>query len=217
MNEFSRIATLAFLAVFLTACGGGAPAVKPVAAQKAPQSAASAPRGNDPSSPDYIIGPGDSLQVFVWGNPDLSVTVPVRPDGRISTPLVEDVKASGKTPSQLAREMERRLAKYIKQPVVTVTVTQFVGRNSEQIRVVGQVNNPQTLPYKERLTLLDVMISVGGLNDFAAGNRATIVREVNGKKVTIPVRLADLMNKGDISANVDMKPGDILIVPESWF
>ena len=166
---------------------------------------------------DYLIGPGDSLQVFVWRNPELSSTVPVRPDGKITTPLVEDVIASGKTSSQLAREMEQRLALYVKNPVVTITVTRFVGRFSEQIRVVGEAAKPQSLSYRENMTLLDVLIDVGGLTEFANGNDARIIRTQQGKQRQFTVRLDDLIKQGDISANVDMMPGDILIIPESWF
>ncbi len=170
------------------------------------------------SEVDYIIGPGDSLQVFVWGNPDLSSTVPVRPDGKITTPLVEDVQASGKSPSELARSMEKRLARYVKHPVVTVTVSEVVGRATEQIRVVGQAVEPRMIPYSEDLTVLDVLIAVGGLTEFAAGNRASIVRRVgNDNKEQFNVRLADLVKDGDISANVEMRPGDILIIPEAFF
>lgn len=165
----------------------------------------------------YLIGPGDQVQVFVWRNPDVSVTVPVRPDGKISTPLVEDMVAVGKTPTQLARDIERVLTKYIRTPVVTVIVTSFVGTFSEQVRVVGQAANPRALSYRERMTLLDVMIEVGGLGEFAAGNRAKIVRRVGGRQIEMKVRLEDLMKKGDISANVTMRPGDILIIPESRF
>ncbi len=172
-----------------------------------------------PAQPAYIIGPGDTLDVFVWGNEDLSTStpVPVRPDGKITTPLVEDVQASGKTPTQLARDIEQRLARYVKNPVVTVTVTGFVGSSNEQIRVIGQAAAPQSIPYRERMTVLDVMIAVGGLTEFAAGNRATIVRRVGSEQKSFQVRLDDLINDGDISANVDMYPGDILIIPESWF
>jgi len=166
---------------------------------------------------DYLIGPGDSLQVFVWRNPELSSTVPVRPDGKITTPLVEDVIASGKTSSQLAREMEQRLALYVKNPVVTITVTRFVGRFSEQIRVIGEAAKPQSLSYRENMTLLDVLIDVGGLTEFANGNDARIIRNQQGKQRQFTVRLDDLVKQGDISANVDMMPGDILIIPESWF
>ncbi len=165
----------------------------------------------------YLIGPGDGLKVFVWANPDLSTDVAVRPDGLITTPLVEDVQASGKTPTQLARELENKLSKYIRNPRVTVTVTRFVGRTTEQIRVVGQATTPQALPYKENMTVLDVIIAVGGLTEFASGNKSTIVRTQNGVKQEISVRLDDLIRDGDISANVDMHPGDVLIIPESWF
>lgn len=167
--------------------------------------------------PLYLIGPGDNVQIFVWGNTDLSASVPVRPDGRITTPLVEDVVASGKTSTQLARDMEKELARYIKNPVVTVTVTGFTGRFSEQIRVIGEAAKPRSLPYKEHLTVLDVMIAVGGLTKFAAGNKASIVRMVDGKQIQYIVRLDDLIRNGDILANVDMQPGDILIIPEAWF
>lgn len=167
--------------------------------------------------PAYIIGPGDQLQIFVWGNPELSTTVPVRPDGRITTPLIEDVIASGKTPVQLAREMEKYLSAYIKTPVVNVIVTGFVGRYSEQVRVIGEAVKPQTLPYRENMTLLDVMIAVGGLTEFSAGNRASIVRTINGKQAAFRVRIDDLLKDGDISANTGMMPGDILIIPEAWF
>ena len=169
------------------------------------------------STPDYIIGAGDTLRIFVWGNTELSGEIPVRPDGRITTPLVEDMVASGKTPTQLARDMEQKLKRYMKKPVVTVTVIQFVGRFTEQIRVVGEVTKPMTLPYRESITALDVIIEVGGLTDFAAGNRATIVRTVNGKTRKIHVKLDDLLEQGDMNANVSMRPGDVLFVPESWF
>jgi polysaccharide export outer membrane protein len=168
-------------------------------------------------TPFYLIGPGDTVNVFIWGNPELSSSTPVRPDGRITTPLIEDVPASGKTPTQLARDMERHLAKYIKNPVVTVTVTGFIGRYSEQIRIVGEAAKPQALPYSEHLTLLDVMIAVGGITEFAAGNKATIVRVVDGEQMQYTVRIDDLLKDGDITANVDMLPGDILIIPEAWF
>ena len=166
--------------------------------------------------PDYVIAPGDQLAVFVWNNPDLSVVVPVRPDGKITTPLVEDVKASGKTPTQLAREIEELLARFVKNPNVSITVTKFVGRYSEQIRVIGQAAQPKSLPYFEKMTALDVVIAIGGLTEFAAGNRAIIVRHVDGEQKTFRVRLDDLINRGDISANIDMLPGDILIIPEAW-
>lgn len=166
---------------------------------------------------DYLIGPGDSVNVLVWRNPELSMVVPVRPDGKITTPLVEDLPASGKTSTQLAREIEKQMAKYIQSPVVTVIVTGFVGPYSEQIRVIGEAAKPQALPYRENMTLLDVMIAVGGITDFAAGNRASIVRAAGDKKEQFGVRLHQLLRRGDISANVPMRPGDVLIIPQSYF
>ena len=168
-------------------------------------------------STDYLIGPGDSLQVFVWRNPEVSTSVTVRPDGKLSTPLVEDLVAAGKTPTQLARDVERELANYLKDPLVTIMVSGFVGPYSQQIRVVGEAGTPQVLAYREHMSLLDVMISVGGLTEFAAGNKASIVRSVKGQQKQFSVRLDDLIREGDISANVSMLPGDILIIPESWF
>ncbi|HED39469.1 MAG TPA: sugar ABC transporter substrate-binding protein [Chromatiales bacterium] len=169
-----------------------------------------------PVSPQYIIGAGDGLQVFVWRNPEVSVSVTVRPDGKISTPLVEDLTAAGKTPSQLARDIERKLADYLKDPLVTIMMTGFVGPYSQQIRVVGEAAQPQVLAYRDHMSVLDVMIAVGGLTEFAAGNKARIVREVNGRRQQFGVRLDDLIRDGDISANVPVLPGDILIIPESW-
>ncbi|WP_200173450.1 XrtA/PEP-CTERM system exopolysaccharide export protein [Ectothiorhodospira shaposhnikovii] len=168
-------------------------------------------------SPDYIIGPGDNVNIFVWRQPELSMSVPVRPDGKITTPLIEDVPAANKTPTQLARDMEEVLSVYVRDPVVTVIVTGFRGPYDQQIRVVGQATNPQAIPYNENMTLLDVMIAVGGVTEFAAGNRASIVRSINGEERQFGVRINDLINKGDIGANVAVLPGDILIIPESWF
>lgn len=165
---------------------------------------------------EYIVGPGDSLQVFVWRNPELSTTVPVRPDGKISTPLVEDMIAVGKTPSQLARDMEAVLSEYIRSPQVNVIVTNAVSTFS-QVRVVGQVTTPQALPYREGMTVLDAILAVGGLGEFAAGNRGKIVRLEGGKKREIKVRIGDLVNKGDVKQNAPLKPGDVLVVPESRF
>jgi polysaccharide export outer membrane protein len=169
------------------------------------------------NAPYYHIGPGDALNIFVWENPELSVAIPVRPDGRISTPLVEDLRAAGRTPTELSRAIEDRLSKYIKNPVVSVMVTGFNGLPSEQIRVVGEAAEPQALPYRQGMTLLDVMISVGGLTEFAAGNDAVVVREIDGEDRRFDVRLDDLLRDGDITANVRMLPGDVLIIPESWF
>lgn len=165
---------------------------------------------------NYKIGPGDNLNIVVWRNPELSMTVPVRPDGKISAPLIDDLDAMDKDPSTLARSIEKELGKFIRDPVVTVVVTSFVGPYSEQIRVVGEATKPQTLPYKQKMTALDVMIAVGGITDFADGNRATILR-TSENNAQYSVRLKDLVKRGDVSANVDMKPGDILIIPQSWF
>ena len=172
---------------------------------------------NAASKSEYQIGPGDTLQVYVWRNPDISVTVPVRPDGYISTPLVEDILAINKTPTQLARDIEKRLSKYIRDPVVTVIVTNFVGTYSKQIRVIGEATKPQSLPYRENMTLLDVMIAVGGLTDFAAGNSAKLIRNQGGKSIQIEVHLKDLLQDGDISANKRVLPGDIILIPQSIF
>ena len=168
-------------------------------------------------TPDYIIGAGDSIDIFVWRNPELSSGVTVRPDGKITTPLVEDVPASGKTPTQLARDMEKELSVYVKNPVVTVMVGGFVGPYAEQIRVVGQATNPQARPYRDQMTLLDLMIAVGGLTEFADGNKSIVVRVIDGEWQQFGVRIDDLINGADISANTYVLPGDILIVPESWF
>jgi polysaccharide export outer membrane protein len=168
-------------------------------------------------TPMYIIGSGDSLNIFVWRNPELSASTTVRPDGRITTPLIEDVQASGKTPTELARDMEKELGTYIKNPVVTVMVGGFKGPFNQQIRVFGQAAQPQALPFQDGMTVLDVMIAVGGITQFAAGNRATIVRNLDGAPQQFHVRLNDLLNAGDISANVSMLPGDVLIIPEAWF
>ena len=169
------------------------------------------------TSPNYIIGAGDSVEIFVWRNAELSAGVTVRPDGKITTPLIEDVPASGKTPTQLARDMEKELEVYVKNPVVTVMVNGFVGPYSEQIRVVGQASNPQALPYRDQMSLLDLMIAVGGLTEFADGNESKVVRVVDGSWQEFGVRIDDLINGADISANVYMLPGDIVIIPESWF
>ena len=164
----------------------------------------------------YIIGAGDALNIIVWRNPELSMAVPVRPDGKIAAPLVEELVAQGKTSTQLARDVEKQLSKYVRDPVVTVLVTGFVGPYSEQIRVVGEAARPQFLNYKKNMTVLDVMIAVGGLTDFADGNAATILRSADGGK-QYAVRLKDLVKRGDVSANAEMKPGDILVIPQSLF
>jgi polysaccharide biosynthesis/export protein len=165
------------------------------------------------AAPDYLIGPGDGLSIFVWRNPELSISLPVRPDGKISTPLVEDVQAAGKTPTRLARDLEDALKKFIQDPIVTVIVGPF----DQQIRVVGEAQQPAAIPYRENMTILDVMIAVGGLTDFASGNRAVLVRGSGAERQLYRVRLDDLLKDGDVSANVQVLPGDVLIVPESWF
>jgi polysaccharide export outer membrane protein len=166
---------------------------------------------------DYLVGPGDNINIIVWRNPEVSMSVPVRPDGKITTPLVEDLPAAGKTSTELARDIEKALAKFIQQPVVTVVVTGFVGQFSEQIRVIGAAARPQALSYRRDMSMMDVMIAVGGVTEFAAGNRAILVRTAGGKQQKYTVRLNDLVKQGDISANVPVLPGDVLIIPESFF
>jgi polysaccharide biosynthesis/export protein len=168
------------------------------------------------TSPDYQIGPGDTLQVFVWQNPELTVTVPVRPDGKISTPLDEDMPAVGKTPSQLARDIEKVLSEYVRSPRVNVIVTQPASVFS-QVKVIGQVLHASAVPYRQGMTVLDALLAVGGLGPFAAGNRAHVVRIVNGQQTEIRVRLEALVNNGDMSQNLPLRPGDVLVVPESRF
>jgi len=165
---------------------------------------------------NYIVGPGDNLNIIVWRNPELSMSVPVRPDGKVTTPLVDELVAHGKTSTEIARDVEKALAKYVRDPIVTVIVTGFVGPYSEQIRVVGEAAKPQFLPYKQKMTLLDVMIAVGGLTDFADGNAASIQRASEGDK-RYGVRIKDLIKRGDLSANVEMRPGDVLVIPQGWF
>jgi len=165
----------------------------------------------------YIIGAGDSLNIMVWRNPELSMVVPVRPDGKIAAPLIDEMVVQGKNSVAVAREIEAQLGKYVRDPVVTVIVTSFVGPYSEQIRVIGEAARPQALPFKQKMTVLDVMIAVGGLTDFAAGNEATILRSSEGSGKQYSVRLKDLIKRGDVSANVEMRPGDVLIIPQSLF
>jgi polysaccharide export outer membrane protein len=192
---------VAFLAAVLVAgCASTLPSAPPTAAEPEYR---------------YVIGPGDTLNIVVWRNPELSASVPVRPDGRITTPLVEDLVAQGKNPTELAREVETALKKYLQDPVVTVVVSGFGGGNDEQIRVLGQAVKPATLPYRQNMTLLDVMIAVGGLTDFAAGNRAVLFRGAEQKAYN--VRLADLIKRGEVDANIQVLPGDVIIIPESWF
>ncbi len=202
----SCIASSALSIVFLLAgCATSAPA------DVAEQQAKSTP------SQQYRIGPGDQLQVFVFNQPELSTSAPVRPDGRISTPLVEDMQAAGKTPNELGRDIEQVLSEFVRSPKVSIIVTNFVGTFGDQVRVVGEAAHPQALPYRNGMTLLDVMIAVGGLGQYAAGNRAHLIRRVDGKSVQMRVRVDDLINKGDLSANVVIQPGDVLSIPQSRF
>jgi polysaccharide export outer membrane protein len=167
-------------------------------------------------TPDYRIGPGDTLKVSVFQNDELTATLPVRPDGKISTPLVEDMVAVGKTPSQLARDIEVALSQYIKSPKVSVVVTGALSVYS-QVKVIGQVKTPQSLPYHDGMTVLDAVLSVGGLTQFAAGNRARLVRQLNGKQTEINIKLSNLLNKGDTKQDLPLRPGDILVIPETRF
>ena len=184
--------------------------------------AVSARAGSDPPpaaaavGPEYRIGPGDSLQIYVWQNPDLSVTVPVRQDGKVSTPLVEDMLAAGKTASELARDIEKVLSEYVRSPKVNIFVLNAVSALS-QVKVTGQVKNPQALPYHEGMTVLDAVLAVGGITDFAAGNRAKVVRTADGKAQEIKIRLDRLLEKGDMSQNIALRPGDVLLIPQSRF
>ena len=191
--------------VLIVAGCGGAPPLPP------------APPASSLPSAEYRIGPGDALNIFVWRNPELTLTVPVRPDGRLSIPLVEDVVAIGKSPTTLAREFEERLSKYVKEPLVTVIVEGFVGPIPEQIRVIGEAAQPRALPYRADMTVLDVMIAVGGLTKYAAGNDSVIIRTAQGEQNTYSVHLNSLIRDGDIESNVALRPGDILIIPQRLF
>ena len=203
---FARLCLVALAAIGLAGCGlfdGGSP-----------------PPGGGPEiseAPPYLIGAGDTLQIFVWRNPELTVTVPVRPDGRVSVPLIEDIEVARKTPTQLARDIEKQLKVFIQDPIVTVIVTGFVGPFTQQVRVIGEAAKPQALPYREQMSLLDVMIQVGGLTPFAAGNRALLVRRVDGEERTFQVNIDKLLKYGDLSQNVRLLPGDVLVVPQAWF
>ena len=192
-------------AVLAQAGWGGAPELPP------------APPAASLPSAEYRIGPGDNLNIFVWRNPELTVTVPVRPDGRVSIPLVEDVVAIGKTPTALAREYEKRLAKYIKEPLVTVIVDGFVGPIPDQVRIIGEAAQPGALPYRAHMTVLDAMIAVGGLARYTADNESVLIRTANGEQTTYSVHLSSLIRDGDVSSNVALQPGDILIIPQRLF
>jgi len=198
-----QIVVISILAALLTACARGEPL---------PRDAESPPA----EAPLYRIGPGDALQIFVWRNAELTSAVTVRPDGRITVPLIDDLEAAGKTPTQLARDIEEALSAFVQDPLVTVMVENFVGTFQQQVRVVGAAANPAAIPYRANMTLLDVMISVGGLTEFAAGDRATLVRVVDGRQREFHVELDSLLREGQISANAPVLPGDILIIPESF-
>ena len=199
-----RIALFAlWLCPIVSACGT-------ISAEQAAQQAP------PPAAHEYIIGPGDTIEVFVWRNEELTATVPVRPDGKISTPLVEDMVAVGKSPSKLARDIEAVLAEYIRQPQVNIIVTQAVSTFS-QVRVIGQVTTPQGIPYREGMTVMDAILAVGGLGQFAAGNRSKLVRSEAGKPTEIRIKIEDLINKGDLTQNLALRPGDVIVVPESRF
>jgi polysaccharide export outer membrane protein len=188
----------------VTACAPTGPSAPPISSTPA-------------ETADYIIGPGDSLQISVWHNAELSINVPVRPDGRISTPLVNDIVAAGRTPEELGHDIEGRLKTFVSDPTVTVIVSNFVGAYDQQVRIIGEAVAPKAIPFQAHMTALDAMIAAGGLTPFASGNRAKIVRKVNGKDENLTVRLSDLLKSGDLTANTDLRPGDIIIIPQSFF
>lgn len=200
----SRVLLLVPIMLQLLACGGTS-----VRTANVPPA--------EPAADNYVVGAGDRLEVFVWGHDDLSTVVSVRPDGNISTPLVEDMLAAGRTPTELARAIEERLSEFVRSPTVTIIVQQFVGEYNQQVRVVGQAAEPTSLNFRAGMTLLDVMIEVGGLSEFAAGNRAKVIRRDGAEETVIDVRINDLLNRGDMRQNLRMKPGDVLIIPESIF
>ena len=212
INRFSRLlAGSAMLSLMLTGCAGGAngPQLPPasfVAMQEGP-------------GEEYVIGPLDELTIFVWRNPELGAQVQVRPDGRITTPLITDMPAVGKTPSMLAEDLKLQLSQYIQEPLVSVIVNKFAGTYSQQVRVVGATEKPASIPYRANMTLLDAMIAVGGLSEYAAGNRARLIRfdKETGSQKEYAIKLADLLRKGDSKANVMLMPGDVIIIPESSF
>jgi len=193
-----------------------APTAAPVLPAPAPSQSATVVPAESAVSNDYVIGPGDTLQVYVWRNPELTVTIPVRPDGKISTPLVEDMIAVGKTPSQLARDVEKVLGEYVRSPQINVIVTQPMAAFS-QVKVIGQVVRPGSLAFREGLTVLDAVLAVGGLGPFAAGNRAKVMRVEKGAQREIKVRLSALVNGGDMKQNIALLPGDVIVIPESRF
>lgn len=199
---------VAIACVFLNGCASFEPL---------PSATTRASLTTDVNDYQYLIGPGDQLSIFVWRNPEISGSFTVRPDGKVSTSLVEDVDVSGRTPSMLARQLEEQLSTYINNPRVTVSVSRFNGPFSEQVRVIGEATNPSAINYTENMTLLDVMIQVGGLTEFANGNNAKLVRVINDEQKTFGIDIEDLIKDGVISKNVDILPGDVIIIPEAWF
>lgn len=210
---------IALPALLLAACSGSTPGVGPACPAPGTEAAAAqAAAARVPATSSYVIGAGDALSIAVYRAPELSMPgIPVRPDGRISMPLIPDIVAAGKTPTQLGKELEERLKEYVQDPIVTVMVTGFIGPFERQVKVVGEATEPTAIPYRDSMTVLDVMIATRGLTRYAAGNSAKIVRRVDGRNEEIPLRLNDLIKNGDICQNVEMKPGDTLIIPQSWF
>ncbi|WP_371264980.1 XrtA/PEP-CTERM system exopolysaccharide export protein [Alteromonas sp. V450] len=206
-SALKLLATL-LLSVLLWGCSSNA---------KLPEATVHPSLTSDINDYRYLIGPGDAVNIFVWRNPELSGTFSVRPDGMITTRLIEDIEVTGRTPTQLARELEEKLSVYINNPRVSVTIGGYVGPFSEQVRVIGEATNPRAVNYKENMTLLDLMIAVGGITEFADGNSTQLIRTVDGKQKAYRIYIDDLIRDGDISKNVDILPGDIIIVPEAWF
>jgi polysaccharide export outer membrane protein len=211
-----HIARVSVIAALAAMAGCSSTPDYPYAPVQAPPPVAVEPRI---SGWDYLLGPGDSVNVFVWRNPDVSGSFPIRPDGKMTMNLIEDMQAAGKTPTQLARDIEKALSKYIQEPIATVIVAGGIGPYNQQIRVLGEANTPQAMSYREGMSMVDVMIAVGGLSDFADGNKAYISRIVkaDGTREQFGVRLEDLIRDGDSTANVEVRPGDVLVIPESLF
>jgi polysaccharide export outer membrane protein len=203
-----RLALMALLALTIAGC---------TTYDQAPSEGISRADLRSQEYPEYVIGPYDQLQIFVWRADDLSTQISVRPDGRISTPLVEDMVAAGKTPTELAADIEERLTEYVRTPEVTVIVQGFSSTFDQQIRVLGEARQPTAIPYQAGMTTLDVMIAVGGLTEFAAGNRAKLIRNRGARKETFRIRLGDLLRDGDVSADVPLQPGDVILIPETIF
>ncbi|MBE1287774.1 MAG: sugar ABC transporter substrate-binding protein [Alteromonadaceae bacterium] len=201
------MAACALFALFLSGC----------ATQTLPTAKVRTTLTTEVDNYQYLIGPGDQLSIFVWRNPEISGSFIVRPDGKVTTSLVEDIAVSGKTPSMLARHIEQELSKYINNPRVTVSVNSFSGPLSEQVRVIGEATNPAAINYTQHMTLLDLMIAVGGLTEFADGDNAVLIRRINGQQKSFALNLERLVKDGDINKNIDMLPGDIVIIPEAWY